>query len=40
MATEYFLILPHTKVLDYLRRETGDYDAWLAGMRRLRARFD
>ena len=39
MAGEEFLILPHPQVLDYMRRKTADYDRWLAGMRRLRARY-
>jgi NAD(P)-dependent dehydrogenase (short-subunit alcohol dehydrogenase family) len=33
-----FLILPHPQVLDYMRRKTDDYDRWLAGMRKARAR--
>lgn len=40
LADERFLILPHPQVLDYLRRKTDDYDRWLAGMRRLQARYD
>ena len=36
---ERFLVLPHPQVLDYLRRKTADYDRWLAGMRRLQARY-
>ncbi len=39
LADERFLILPHPTVLEYMRRKTGDYDRWLAGMRRLSARF-
>ena len=35
---ERFLILPHPEVLTYWRRNTADYDRWLAGMRRLQAR--
>jgi NAD(P)-dependent dehydrogenase (short-subunit alcohol dehydrogenase family) len=35
---ERFLILPHPEVLTYLQRKTGDYDRWLAGMRKLQAR--
>ena len=35
LATEQFLILPHPEVLEYMRRKTGDYDRWLAGMNRL-----
>ena len=38
MAQERFLTLPHPQVLDYMRRKTADYDRWLAGMRRLKAR--
>ena len=38
MDEEKFLILPHPQVLDYMRRKTADYDRWLAGMRRLRAK--
>jgi NAD(P)-dependent dehydrogenase (short-subunit alcohol dehydrogenase family) len=39
LAAETFLILPHPQVAEYLRRKTSDYDRWLAGMRRLQARF-
>jgi NAD(P)-dependent dehydrogenase (short-subunit alcohol dehydrogenase family) len=39
LADERFLILPHPEVLDYFRRKADDYDRWLAGMRRLQARF-
>lgn len=39
LAEETFLILPHPTVLAYMRRKTDDYDRWLAGMRRLAARF-
>ena len=38
IAAERFLILPHPEVLTFLQRKTADYDRWLAGMRRLRAR--
>lgn len=38
IAAETFLILPHPEVLTYLQRKTGDYDRWLAGMRKLQAR--
>jgi len=34
-----FLILPHPMVLEYLQRKTADYDRWLRGMRKLRAKF-
>lgn len=39
LAAESFLVLPHPKVLDYMRRKTDDYDRWLAGMRRLQTRY-
>jgi len=39
MADETFLILPHPQVLDYARRKPADYDRWLGGMRKLKARF-
>ena len=35
MAAEKFLILPHPKVLDYMRMKTADYDRWLGGMQKL-----
>ncbi len=38
IQAETFLILPHPEVLMYLQRKTGDYDRWLAGMRKLQAR--
>jgi len=38
IRAELFLILPHPEVLTYLQRKTGDYDRWLAGMRKLQAR--
>jgi len=38
LRVEAFLILPHPEVLTYLQRKTGDYDRWLAGMRKLQAR--
>ena len=37
IEAETFLILPHPEVLTYLQRKTGDYDRWLAGMRKLQA---
>lgn len=39
IAEERFLILPHPKVLEYIRQKTGDYERWIGGMRRLHARF-
>ena len=38
LADERFLILPHPEVAEYMKRKAGDYDRWLAGMRRLQAR--
>lgn len=38
LSAETFLILPHPKVLDYFRNKSADYDRWLSGMRRGRAR--
>lgn len=35
MREETFLILPHAKVLDYMRVKAGDYDRWLGGMQKL-----
>ena len=39
LADERFLILPHPTVLTYMQRKAGDYERWLAGMRKLLARF-
>ncbi len=39
IAAEKFLILPHPEVQTYMERKVTDYDRWLAGMRRLQARF-
>jgi NAD(P)-dependent dehydrogenase (short-subunit alcohol dehydrogenase family) len=38
MREERFLVLPHPEVGDYFRFKAGDYDRWLAGMRKLQAR--
>jgi NAD(P)-dependent dehydrogenase (short-subunit alcohol dehydrogenase family) len=38
LRDERFLILPHPEVAEYVRRKASDYDRWLRGMRRLRAR--
>lgn len=35
MREEKFLILPHPRVLEYMRVKTGDYDRWLGGMQKL-----
>ena len=39
LREERFLILPHPEVADYVQRKATDPDRWLAGMRRLQARF-
>jgi len=39
IAAERFWILPHPKVAEYVRRKAADVDRWLAGMRRLQARY-
>ena len=39
LATERFLILPHREVRDFVLRKADDHDRWIAGMRRLQARF-
>ncbi len=33
-----FMILPHGKVKDYLQMKAADYDRWIKGMQRLRAK--
>ena len=38
LREERFLILPHPEVIDYFQHKAGDYDRWLAGMRRLQAK--
>jgi NAD(P)-dependent dehydrogenase (short-subunit alcohol dehydrogenase family) len=35
---ERFLILPHPEVAEFFQRKVADYERWLRGMRRLRAR--
>lgn len=37
LADEKFLILPHPRVAEYMKRKASDYDRWLGGMARLRA---
>jgi NAD(P)-dependent dehydrogenase (short-subunit alcohol dehydrogenase family) len=32
-----FLVLTHAEVLSFFQKKAGDYDRWLAGMRRIRA---
>lgn len=38
MRAGRFLVLPHPEVETYFQRKAGDYDRWLRGMRRFRAR--
>lgn len=38
MRDERFLVLPHGEVLTYFQRKSSDYDRWLKGMRRFKAR--
>lgn len=38
MREERFLVLPHPEVSTYFQRKATDYDRWLRGMRRFRAR--
>lgn len=37
LADERFLILPHPEVATFFERKAGDYERWLAGMRKLQA---
>ena len=39
LRAERFLILPHPEVLRFFQNKAGDYDRWLAGMRKLQAAF-
>jgi NAD(P)-dependent dehydrogenase (short-subunit alcohol dehydrogenase family) len=39
IAEERFLVLPHPEVHDFALRKATDIERWLAGMRRLNARF-
>lgn len=39
IESEQFLVLPHSKVLDYIRHKSSDYDSWLRGMNKLNQQF-
>ncbi len=39
ITEERFLILPHPEVQTFVQRKAGDHERWLAGMRKLQARF-
>ncbi len=39
IRAETFLVLPHPKVLDYIRMKTADYDRWIGGMTKLHRQF-
>jgi NAD(P)-dependent dehydrogenase (short-subunit alcohol dehydrogenase family) len=38
LDAEQFLILPHPEVATYFQRKAGDYDRWIAAMRKLDAK--
>jgi short-subunit dehydrogenase len=40
LALEKFLILPHPEVAEYMQRKAADRDRWIAGMNRLRQRYE
>ena len=40
IEAEEFLVLPHSEVLDYMRKKTADYGRWIGGMRKLNRRFN
>ncbi len=39
IGNDTFLILPHPEVHTYMERKAADYDRWIRGMRRLKARY-
>lgn len=40
LRAERFLILPHARVAEYVKRKAEDPDRWLRGMQRLRKKLD
>jgi hypothetical protein len=40
LADERFWILPHPEVRGYVERKATQIERWLAGMRRLKARYE
>ncbi len=36
---ERFLVLPHSKVQEYMQMKVADYDRWISGMSKLKERF-
>lgn len=39
LSEERFMVLPHPEVKTYFERKAADYDRWIRGMQRLKARF-
>ncbi len=38
LEEERYMIMPHTRVKDYLQHKAADYDRWVKGMQRMRAK--
>jgi short-subunit dehydrogenase len=38
MADETFLVLPHPEVITYFQAKASNYDRWIGGMQKIRAR--
>ena len=38
MADETFLVLPHPGVITYFQSKASNYDRWIGGMQKIRAR--